>query len=162
MALRLSRAAWNNVIIFSVMGFILLINMTQKSIDDESGQPISTEQTIIGEGKVILTMTVDQQVTIERVGQSWQMRPERLSSQIIDQMMRSWHQSTGQLVDLAIDRQSNEGLFVSMVVAGQQNIHMFTLYLVEQQLIVLNHQTGHYLALPQVMFNQLIPAGLIE
>lgn len=162
MALRLSRAAWNNVIIFSVMGFILLINMTQKSIDDESGQPISTEQTIIGEGKVILTMTVDQQVTIERVGQSWQMRPERLSSQIIDQMMRSWHQSTGQLVDLAIDKQSNEGLFVSMVVAGQQNIHMFTLYLVEQQLIVLNHQTGHYLALPQVMFNQLIPAGLIE
>lgn len=160
--MRLSRSAWNNVIIFSVMGFILLINFTQNNNEDSLDSATAQQQTVIGENNVILTMTVDQQVMIERAGQSWTVRPQKLSPQLIEQMMRSWHQATGQVVSVEIDRQQVSGLSVSMVFAGQQNMQLFTLYLVEQQLIILNHQTGLYLALPQVMFNQLIPAGLLE
>ena len=31
---KLSRAGWNNVIIFAVMGFILIINATNKNVFD--------------------------------------------------------------------------------------------------------------------------------
>lgn len=159
--MRLSRSAWNNVIIFSVMGFILLINLTQRGNNEETSSTSLQEQSVIGEGRVILTMTIGQQVTIERVGQSWRMVPERLAVQATEQMMRSWHDLSAMPIDVVIDRQQNEGVFVSMVVAGQQNIQLFTLYLVEQQLVVLNHQTGVYFALPSVMYNQLVPSGLL-
>ncbi|NMP33093.1 hypothetical protein HII17_16160 [Thalassotalea sp. M1531] len=155
--MRLSRAAWNNVIIFSVMGFILLINLTQRSSDASN----SSTQYVIGENKVILTMNIDQQVTIERVGQSWRMQPERITPQLLEQMMRAWHQATGQVADLTIDRQQHSGLFISMVLADQQNIQMFTLYILDQQVVVHNHQTDTYLVLPAPMFNQLIPSGLL-
>ena len=163
MAVRLSRSAWNNVIIFSVMGFILLINLTQPKDDGEQAGNASDQQSIIGEHKVILTMNIDQQVTIERAGQSWRMLPEqRISPQLIDQMMRSWHQAQGQPIDIEIDRQQQQGLFISMVLADQPNIQMYSLYLLAQQLVVHNHQTNRYLAMPAPMYNQLVPLGMLK
>ena len=159
--MRLSRSAWNNVIIFSVMGFILLINFTQLN-EDDSTESVATEQYVIGENKVILTMNIDQQVTIERAGQGWRLLPEnRIPAQLTDQMMRTWQQAQGQVVDVTIDRAQQSGLFISMVLADKPNIQLFTLYLLSEQVIVHNHQTNMYVALPAPMFSQLIPNGLL-
>lgn len=160
--MRLSRSAWNNVIIFSVMGFILLINFTQQR-DSQDQQRSVTEQFVIGENKVILTMNIDQQVTIERSGQGWQLLPEqRLSNQLIEQMMRTWQQAQGQVIDIEIDRSQQSGLFISMVVADQPNIQLFTLYLLAEQVVVHNHQNNRYFSLPKPMLNQLVPTGLLS
>ncbi|WP_448212506.1 hypothetical protein [Colwellia sp. MEBiC06753] len=159
--MRLSRAAWNNVIIFSVMGFILLINLTQPNKDEESATASYGLQSVLGEHAVILTMNIDQQLTIERVGQGWHVLPEpQISMQRVEQMMAAWQQLQGQQVDITIDRQQ-PGLFISMVLAGKQGIQLFSLYLVDQQLIIHNHQTNHYFALVEAMYKQLIPSGLL-
>ncbi|REL25173.1 hypothetical protein DXX93_00460 [Thalassotalea euphylliae] len=159
--MRLSRAAWNNVIIFSVMGFILLINFTQLN-KDESAESMTAEHYVIGENKVILTMNIDQQVTIERAGQAWRLLPEqRISAQLTEQMMRTWQQAQGKVIDVAIDRAQQSGLFISMVLADKPNIQLFSLYLLSEQVIVHNHQTDIYVALPAPMFSQLIPNGLL-
>jgi len=159
--MRLSRSAWNNVIIFSVMGFILLINLTQKDEESTGVSETLSEQYVIGQNKVILTMSVDQKVTIERVGQWWQMMPALLPSQLLEQMMRAWQQAKGQIIQISIDKKQHSGLFVSMVLADTRQIQMYTVYLLEQQLIIHNHQTNQYLLLPEQMFNQLIPNGLL-
>ncbi|WP_448556411.1 hypothetical protein [Thalassotalea montiporae] len=159
--MRLSRAAWNNVIIFSVMGFILLINFTQQGESDDP-QSAAVEQFVIGENKVILTMNIDQQVTIERAGQGWRLLPaQRLSNQLIEQMMRTWQQVQGQVIDIEIDHSQQSGLFISMVLADQPNIQLFTLYLLAEQVVVHNHQLDRYFSLPLPMFNQIIPTGLL-
>ena len=72
--IKLSRSGWNNVIIFSVMGFILLINLTQKNTFMHA-TPENTEQFLIAEHAVILSLTVNQQTHIERIGQTWRSMP---------------------------------------------------------------------------------------
>ncbi|MFD2167365.1 hypothetical protein ACFSJY_14015 [Thalassotalea euphylliae] len=160
--MRLSRAGWNNVIIFSVMGFILMINLTQNNEQDTSNENLKSVQSVIGDNKVILTMTVDQQVIIERVGQSWRAQPELIKPQRLEQMMRSWHDIQGQAVDIEIDRQQHQGVLVSMVLAGDPRINMYSLYALAESLVILNHQTGQYIQLPRPMLQQLIPAGLLS
>ena len=54
---KLSKTGWNNVIIFAVMGFILLINVTNNKIflsDKNSDQNIA----LVGQQNVILTLSM--------------------------------------------------------------------------------------------------------
>ena len=162
MSIRLSRAGWNNVIIFSVMGFILLINLTQPQKDDSEQSATNGQQSIIGEQSVILTMTIAQQLTIERAGQSWRTMPEDMSNQLVEQMMRSWHSAQGHTVDINFDRSTQQGIFISMVLAGEQAISMFTLYPLDDQLLVFNHQNGLYVSLARPMVKQLLPNALLR
>ena len=73
--MKLSRTGWNNVIIFSVMIIILLINATNDRLfpDGESG----SDKYILPEHSVILTLAINfadnRQLTFERVGRAWQM-----------------------------------------------------------------------------------------
>lgn len=67
---RLSQKAWNNVIIFSMLIMITILNMDRFSGDDDLD--ISS---IIEESDIVLSMQIDQNV-IERVGQSWRFSPK--------------------------------------------------------------------------------------
>lgn len=161
LAMRLSRSAWNNVIIFSVMGFILLINLTQSNNQDEpTAQDSNKLVSVIGQGNTIVTLMVDQHTAVERVGRGWQITQNKLGKQALEQMMRSWHQAQGQLSELSLDRSQHQAVLVSMSFADQAAIAMFSVYVINQQMIIFSHQANQYFALPEPMLKQLLPSAL--
>ncbi len=164
--MKLSRTAWNNVIIFSVMIIILLINATNNKLfpDGESNNS-SAEQLLLPKHSVILALTVhltnNQQLQFERVGRGWQMSAKGLlvdySEQQIEQMMFSWQQSVGlvQADDIVIDEQLATKVSIDLAGIDQQQI--FNLYPLNDQLLIYHQQSKHWLSLPSALVKQLLP-----
>ena len=77
--MKLSKTGWNNIIIFSVMLLILMINATNDKLfpDGESDNENKAEQLILPEHAVILALEIHyidhKKVLIERIGRRWQL-----------------------------------------------------------------------------------------
>lgn len=159
--IKLSKSGWNNVIIFAVMGFILLINVVNKKVYSPEGENLeeSANQAlaIIGQNQVILALTVQNVVLVERIGRTWRARPASISGQALEQMMMSWQQSSGELMAQApeIDRQFS--LDVQLDIAGVAEPLQLNVYATEQQLLVFNQSSQQWLALPIEIYGQLFP-----
>lgn len=162
--MKLSKTAWNNVIIFSVMIIILLINATNNRLfpEDES----SDNARILPEHSVILALVVtfpdESNIMFERIGRAWKMTSQGrvidLSNQQIEQVMFAWQQSSGlvQAADIVIDEK--KGTQVELSLAGIEQEQKFTLYPLDDQLLVFNHQKQIWLAFPAALSRQLTPA----
>lgn len=160
--IKLTRSGWNNVIIFAVMGFIALINITQSDkFSLLEKKYVAQESYLIGEHGVILSMTVNQQTHIERIGQTWRSLPAVLTGQPLDAMMNSWHQAKGRIVDKPDNIDKNKAIIVSLLLAGQAEIEYFMLFASEQELIVYRQQSELWVSLPIAFFNQLIPKDVL-
>lgn len=159
--IKLSKSGWNNVIIFAVMGFILLINVVNKKVYSPEGENLeeSANQAlaIIGQNQVILALTVQNVVLVERIGRTWRARPASIFGQALEQMMMSWQQSSGELMAQApeIDRQFS--LDVQLDIAGVAEPLQLNVYATEQQLLVFNQSSQQWLALPIEIYGQLFP-----
>ena len=159
--IKLSKSGWNNVIIFAVMGFILLINVVNKKVYSPEGENLeeSANQAlaITGQNQVVLALTVQNVVLVERIGRTWRARPASISGQALEQMMMSWQQSSGELMAQApeIDRQFS--LDVQLDIAGVDEPLRLNVYATEQQLLVFNQSTQQWLALPIEVYGQLFP-----
>jgi hypothetical protein len=155
---KLSKTGWNNVIIFAVMGFILLINATNKKIFS-SDKITNNEQEValVGTQNVILTLHINNVVAIERIGRTWRATPASISGQALAQMMMSWQQSTGEAMAQApeVDRQFS--LEVKLDIAGASQPLQLNFYATEQQLIVFNQTSQQWLVMPLAMYGQLFP-----
>ncbi len=161
--MKLSRAGWNNVIIFSVMAFILIINATHENVFSEKEATTETGMiSVVGHDNVILTMMVNQKVSIEREGASWRSLPEKvLARQAAEQMMRAWHNAEGSVLTTEFDRQAYQAVLVTMMIAGSNTIHMYSVYPLESQLIIFNHQTASLIELAPQMYRQLLPKEVL-
>ena len=144
-----------------VMGFILLINVVNKKTYSPDAEQVAQNANqalaIIAENQVILTLTIDNVVLIERIARTWRARPSHISGQALDQMMMSWQQSSGELMIQApeIDRQF--ALNVTLDIAGQAQPVQLNVYATEQQLLIFNENTQQWLALPIEIYGQLFP-----
>jgi len=131
--MKLSKTAWNNVIIFSVMIIILLINATNDRLFPEDN---NNDELLLPEHSVVLTLSValanKGSIMFERVGRAWQMTSQGvlldLTNQQIEQMMFTWQQSSGlvQAADILVNGQ--EGIQVELSLAGVEQQQKFTLY----------------------------------
>ncbi|MGL1957671.1 MAG: hypothetical protein OCD00_10185 [Colwellia sp.] len=161
--MKLSRTAWNNVIIFSVMIIILMINATNDKLfpDEKSQSSHTSDQWVLPEHSVILTVETSsptgKQVFIKRDGRHWQVRPTNATTQQIEQLIFSWQQSSGlvQADDILIA--DNIATKVTISIAGVEQKQRFSLYPLIDQLLIFNHQKKIWLALPAAMSNQLLP-----
>lgn len=161
--IKLSKTAWNNVIIFSVMIIILLINGTNNRLFPADN--ITNDTLILPEHSVILTLSITlptkAAVLFERVGKSWQMTSQGvlvdLTNQQIEQLMFIWQQSSGlvQAANIIVDGQIGAEIKISL--AGTTQEQKFTLYPLVDQLLLYNQQKKLWLALPAAMSQQLIP-----
>jgi len=161
--MKLSKTAWNNVIIFSVMIIILLINTTNERLFPEDDS--SNDALLLPEHSVVLTLSIslsnNRKIIFERIGRAWKMTSQGvfldLTNQQIEQVMFSWQQSSGlvQATDIVVDGQS--GIEVELSLASTAQDHKFTLYPLTDQLLVYNQQKKIWLALPAAMNHQLIP-----
>ena len=164
--MKLSRTGWNNVIIFSVMIIILVINASNDKLfpDEESKK---ADRLILPEHSVILSLTIKystrQQATFERIGRGWQLTAKGIlldkTDHQIEQMMFSWQQSTGlvQASDIVID--SEQGVSVKIALAGYDKEQKFTLYPLSDQLLIHVQGDNLWLALPATLAQQLIPSS---
>ncbi len=166
--MKLSRTGWNNVIIFSVMIIILMINATNDKLFPNEENENKAEQLILPAHSVILTLTINlsenQQLLFERVGRTWQLTSKGIivekTTQQIEQMMFSWQQSSGllQAAEIIIDK--TQGITVDIALAGQEQVKTFTLYPLADQLLIYQHQQAQWLALPKSLIQQLLPVNL--
>jgi hypothetical protein len=167
--MKLTRTGWNNVIIISVMLMILLINFTSERLFPDSSSIVNAqgEQTLFAEHAVILTLAIDGQIKIERLGQTWQVIQINnkktitdVNQQVIEQTMRSWQQVKGLLQASTIEISGVTGLVVTVHVAGQQAEKKLTLYALNDQLLIKDStepMKEKWFALPRVLYSQLIP-----
>lgn len=165
--MRFSRTAWNNVIIFSVMAYILVINVTSQKIFDRDNVNESSPQEIslVGNNAVILALTINDRVTIERVGQSWRANPEVISGQALEQMMMSWQSATAYP---AIPDQE-EGIHVGdtpgvnrvkVFLANQQQPIKLVLVPDLAQVLITSSEQSRPLSISVNIYRQLIPFEL--
>jgi hypothetical protein len=160
--MRLSRTGWNNVIIFSVMAMILLINLTSKQLfQTQPSNNDLTEQAILGDDPVILTLGINNQLLIERIGRTWRAIPAKISGQALDQMMQSWQQTTAvvQTAPTQVDQQA--GIIVTVELAGQQQAQVLSLYPVQHALFIYHHGQQQWFSLPLPIYRQLVPINLV-
>jgi hypothetical protein len=161
--MKLSKTAWNNVIILSVMIIILLINTTNERLFPEDTDV--NDELLLPEHSVVLTLAIilsnNKKIVFERIGRAWQMTSQGvlldLTNQQIEQVMFAWQQSRGlvQAAEIIVDGQ--KGVEVKVSLAGVEQEQEFTLYSLTDQLLVYNHQKEIWLALPAAISNQLIP-----
>ncbi|MCP4984594.1 MAG: hypothetical protein GY928_00620 [Colwellia sp.] len=166
--MKLSRTGWNNVIIFSVMIIILMINATNEKLFPNEMNDNKSEQLILPAHSVILTLAIEystnQQVLFERIGRSWQLTSKGIildkSDQQIEQIMFAWQQSSGliQAADIVID--GDQGVKVQIALAGDSQARAFSLYPLSDQLLVYQHRDNTWLSLPPALAQQLLPVNL--
>ena len=166
--MKLSRTGWNNVIIFSVMTIIVLINATNDKLFPSEESNNNAEQLILPAHSVILTLTIDlpenQQILFERVGRGWKLLSKGLilnkTDQQIEQIMFAWQQSSGlvQAAEIVIDRK--QGIAVQIALAGESSPRTFVLYPLSDQILVHQQRENRWLALPATFAQQLIPISL--
>ncbi|MGJ8692061.1 MAG: hypothetical protein ACSHW0_06230 [Thalassotalea sp.] len=156
--IKLSRTGWNNVIIFSVMGFILLINLTQKSFNfNQSDQ----QQLLLAEHAVILSLTINQQTNIERIGKTWRALPAVIQGQPLDAMMQTWQQITAEPIAEPENLNKDDMIVVSMVLAGYEQDEYLLLLPQADQLVIYKQSEQQYYRLAKQLFTQLIPPEVI-
>lgn len=157
--IKLSKTGWNNVIIFAVMAFILLINATNKDVFSRN-KTSTAETTILAEHAAILTLSINKQFTIERIGKTWRATPATIQGQALEQMMLAWQQSTGLVINApeGIDRQL--ALVVSIELAGHNEATILSLHATDIELLIYNHQTQQWLSLPMQLYQQLLPTEI--
>ncbi|MCP4955156.1 MAG: hypothetical protein GY919_05980 [Photobacterium aquimaris] len=163
--MKLSRTAWNNVIIFSVMIIILLINGTNDTLFPDSKDSSQAEQLLLPEHSVILTLVIGdsarEHIKVERVGRGWQISAQStlatLSEQQIEQMMFAWQHSEAllQADDIVIDEAI--ATQVTIALAGAKAQQHFSVYPLNEQLLVFNQLSKQWFALPAALARQLLP-----
>jgi hypothetical protein len=161
--MKLSRTAWNNVIIFSVMIIILLINATNDRLFPE-GESVN-DKNILPEHSVILTLSINffdkRQLTFERIGRAWQMTSQGilldLNNQQIEQVMLAWQQGSGLVQADEILVEGVKGIEVLINTSANKHELVYMLYPLVDQLLVFNVQKKLWLALPKAVTHQLIP-----
>jgi len=165
--MKLSRTAWNNVIIISVMMMILLINlMNHRLFPDDNSTSVNAhgEQLVLSTHAVILTLAIDDSVFIERVGQSWQLQSTQQaiepSKQALEQMMKAWQQSAGLLQADSIEVSGQTGINILINTASDGETKKLILYPLADQLLINDQQQDIWLALPQQLYRQLLPVEI--
>ena len=163
--MKLSRTGWNNVIIFSVMLFILLINTTNNKLFPDSDENPSSQKTILPVNSVILTLSfyadTNTEVLFERAGLQWKVTSQNtlLSFKIqqIEQMVLAWQQSEGlpQASGIVID--DRFGIKVRIGLAGADQLKTFMVYALNDQLLIHQELNNTWLALPVALTKQLLP-----
>lgn len=158
--IKLSKTGWNNVIIFAVMGFILLINATHENVyspNNSGDKNIDEQVALIGPQQVILTLNISNSVVIERIGRTWRALPVRISGQALEQMMMSWQQTSGQLMAQAPEVDQQFALKVKLDIAGLDEPMQLSVFATDQQLLVFNPLSEQWLVLPIALYSQLFP-----
>ncbi len=117
--------------------------------------------TLVPEYGVILSLTINQQTHIERIGQTWRAIPAVIEAQPLNAMMQVWHTTAAELIEPPENLDKSQAIIVSLLLAGQSENEYFLLALHDEQLIIFKQSTEQWLRLPKALFYQLAPKEVI-
>jgi hypothetical protein len=142
---RLSQKAWNNVIIFTMLAMILMLNISSFQSDD-SDLPMP----IIEEGDILLSLQIDQDV-IERAGQTWRFSsssPQARNTVLEEQaeklaaLVNNWQRALVKVQsDIAPEALNSPDFVIVLWLAGERSGRVMPIKTIEQQTyLIINNE----------------------
>lgn len=150
--LRLTKRAWNNVLIFSMLGLILILNIDTFRSDGPSAR------LIVPEGEYILNIQINQ-VEIEKAGQQWRIDPNgvqpnvQVSAEKLQAIVSAWQQAYISPAGLDFDNTlfSSPSSLVVISLAGVSKPTVVALNIVEEQLFFVIDKQVYILNSPTIV-----------
>lgn len=118
------------------MAMILLINLTNDRLFPDNSEIITNNdgiQAIVGIGSVILTLSIDDKLLIERFGQSWHSTPNLLSQHNVDQLMQAWQNVSGLPQASTIEIKGLIGTKITINTASSNSAQVLNLFALTDQ-----------------------------
>lgn len=140
---KLSRKAWNNVIIFSMLILIFLFNSTSNFLSGGADNEQATR--LIPEGAVIANLDFDD-VKVERIGQGWRALGLNVDENQLVRLNQAWLNATldTSAAELSIS-QATKSATVVISFVGQATAVKFEVFQVADKTLVLTQQRLHLL-----------------
>ncbi|GLR69111.1 hypothetical protein [Agaribacter marinus] len=154
---RLSQKAWNNVLIFSMLILIVVLNW-----DKLFGEGELSVISVVPEGAVILNVEIDE-LNFERVGTGWRvvgpeskLRPN-LTSKAIAEIIGKWERA---LLRLPLEQVEPTAFYpldhvVTIWIAGQKNGLVYSIKTIAEQTYFVHESRYYLLDFPSL--SQLMP-----
>lgn len=164
--IQLSRAGWNNVIIYSMLIMIFLFNgLHHKLISSDDPQAF---QSLFPEQAFILTLSYPK-VTFERIGTSWRAKFNEPAHEYpitidkIEQVITHWQTSESKLENdtapLNAQLQQNGALYtVTVWFAGQPSAAVFELIELNKQFYLFDRNQQRWLIITPAQYSHLFLA----
>ena len=147
--LRLSKRAWNNVLIFASLFMIVLFNFSNKLMLENANQ---APLTLLPADAMIQRIEFGQQ-ELQRIGRGWRLQPMRGDEVDLNQLIQNWQQ----VILTPTERSMPANPYViTLWLAGEEKGRVVTLAPVEQQLLLAYEGQPYQVALG---LNDLIPSG---
>lgn len=151
---RLSQKAWNNVIIFTMLAMILVLNISSFKSDD-SDLPVP----IIEEGGLLLSLQIDQYV-IERAGRTWRLssssplanqQSSKEQSDALAILVENWQRAlVKQQSDVTAEALQSPDVVVVLWLAGERNSLVLPIKTINQQTYLMFNDEVMLLDFPTV------------
>lgn len=158
--MKLSRKAWNNVIIYASLFMILVLNLGNDKLFKEESEE-NTHISLVPEHDAIISLNLNGQLLIERKAASWVTTPViSLNKQQLAAMMDAWQQSIALPLAQAPEFGAQAGIKVEMQLAKQSRPISLTLYPTADGAYAHIHQDETWLGFAQATTEQLLPSAI--
>jgi hypothetical protein len=154
--LRLSRKAWNNVIIISMLILIVVFNSTTNFLSG-GGSDFTNSQSLLPEDAMITTMEFSD-YKVERVGQGWRAIGINSEQATLEALTQAWHsaQIEQDATDLNITQATASEVVYIWLVSHSTPLK-FEVFQLGKRTLVLSQQ--HLYQLSDTKFSSLFLAG---
>jgi len=140
--IRMSRKAWNNIIIFAMLLMIFLFNATTNILNGPDDKPQSIG--LLPEHSLLMTLQSNG-LEIQRIGTGWRLVPAAgVTQQQVHNIVNNWQVSI--MAPIEIPQPKNQPLVVVAWLAGVDQGMVFQLYQ-QQQDILVQHQGNWFIIL---------------
>ena len=132
--------------------------MNNKEESDDN--TYSGQVPLVAAEQVLLTLSFNQEVQLERKGKKWHDVSNQMSAHQLEQIVRSWQQTEASVFKtLPLVNQAN-GIDVTLGLAD--NDIRFSAYPAQDALYLYHHQKDIWLQLPPAFIQQLIPTSILS
>jgi hypothetical protein len=140
---KLSRRAWNNVIIFSMLILIFLFNTTSNFLNGGADSKPSTY--LVPEDAAIASIEFGH-VKVERIGQGWRSLGAKATEGELVKLVQTWTEAQidNSITELSIS-QASDSRIVFINIVGQPAALKFEVFQVQGKTLILTQQRLHQL-----------------
>jgi len=151
--LRLSKRAWNNVLIFSMIALILILNLDQ--FKDDSPKT----RLVVPEGEYILSLDING-VKIEKAGQQWRIAPNSIqvnplpTEAQLRSLVSAWQEVyiSPANIDYDLSLFSQPDVIVTLRLAGRSEASVIGFSIINEQLYLVLDAQVYILNSPNVSY----------
>lgn len=159
--MRLSRKAWNNVVIISMLLMIFFFNGLHKKLNTQPAE--DGMHALLPEQSFILAMAFPE-LKIERIGTSWRSQNLQETTwhgdeQALEQLVELWQHQQLNLASIPVSKLSktSANYVASVWLAGEQLPAVYQLYTIEGNYYLLDKRLQRVFALEHADATQLFP-----